>query len=460
MLKIANSKSKLDDNLFKEKLNAIEVLKTPKASEVLVYWLLGFLCIFVMTLFLPWQQNIRAEGKVTTLTPADRPQKIESTIAGKIQRWKVTEGQYVNKGDTILVLTEVKEKFFDPELLKRTAEQVEAKKQGIVGYESKIVALDNQINALQDAMQFSLEKAKNKLRQTQLKLISDSTDWEAEKLNFQIAKVQLERQQELYNKGLVALTALESRKLKFQESNAKVISLENKVLAARNEVLNARIELSSLQADYTDKISKAQSDRSSAVSNLAAGQGELSKMTNEYASLKIRNEQYYILAPQDGFIVKAMQAGIGEVIKEGDAVVSIMPDSPQIAVELYVKAMDVPLLSLGRHARIEFDGWPAIQFSGWPSIAVGTFGGEVAVIDQVDSKEGKYRILIKPDESEDVDWPDRLRQGSGARGWVMLDDVQLWFEIWRQLNGFPPTLQNQPDDLHFGDKGKDGKEKG
>jgi multidrug resistance efflux pump len=322
------------------------------------------------------------------------------------------------------------------------------------------VALDNQINALQDAMQFSLEKAKNKLRQTQLKLISDSTDWEAEKINFQIAKRQLDGQQVLYDKSLVSLTALESRKLKFQESNAKVISLENKVLAARNEVLNARIELSSLQAEYMDKISKAQSDRSSAVSALATGQGELSKMTNEYANLKIRNEQYYILAPQDGFVVKAIQAGLGEVIKEGDAVVSIMPDSPQIAVELYVKAMDVPLLSLGRHARIEFDGWPAIQFSGWPSIAVGTFGGEVAVIDQVDSKEGKYRILIKPDESEDVDWPDRLRQGSGARGWVMLDDVQVWFEIWRQLNGFPPTLQNQPDDLHFGDKGKDSKEKG
>jgi adhesin transport system membrane fusion protein len=456
MLKIANSKSKLDDNLFKEKLNAIEVLKTPRASEVLVYWLLGFLCIFMLTLFLPWQQNIRAEGKVTTLTPSDRPQKIESTIAGKIQRWKITEGQYVNKGDTILVLTEVKEKFFDPELLKRTAEQVEAKKQAIVGYESKIVALDNQINALQDAVQFSLEKARNKLRQTQLKLFSDSTDWEAEKINFQIAKRQLEGQQVLYDKSLVSLTALESRKLKFQESNAKVISLENKVLAARNEVLNARIELSSLQAEYADKISKAQSDRSSAISALAAGQGELSKMTNEYANMKIRSEQYYILAPQDGFIVKSMQAGIGEVIKEGDAVVSIMPDSPQIAVELYVKAMDVPLLSLGRHARIEFDGWPAIQFSGWPSIAVGTFGGEVAVIDQVDSKEGKYRILIKPDETDDA-WPERLRQGSGARGWVMLDDVQVWFEIWRQLNGFPPTLQNQPDDLHFGDKSKGGK---
>jgi hypothetical protein len=82
------------------------------------------------------------------------------------------------------------------------------------------------------------------------------------------------------------------------------------------------------------------------------------------------------------------------------------------------------------------------------------------VIDYVDSKEGKYRILVTPDESQE-EWPSRVRQGSGVRGWVMLDDVPVWFEVWRQLNGFPPSLQSQPDDLHFGykDKGGDKEEK-
>jgi multidrug resistance efflux pump len=451
MLKIASQKSNLDDHLFKEKLNALDVLRTPKASEVLIYWLLGFFLVFMVTLFLPWQQNIRAEGFVTTLRPEDRPQTIESAISGRIKEWKVTEGQYVNKGDTILLLAEVKEKFFDPDLLKRISEQLAAKQQGIGGYQSKIVALSTQVSALSEGMELSIEKARNKLKQSQLKLISDSTDWQAEKIQLQIAQNQLVRQEDLYKKGLVPLTALESRRLKVQESNAKVISLENKTLMARNEILNAKIELNSLRAEYTDKISKATSDKSSAISSLAEATGEFSKMTNEYANMRIRNEQYALLAPQDGFVVKAMRAGIGEIIKENEAVVSIMPNEPQVAVALYVKAMDISLLSVGRSARVEFDGWPALQFSGWPNIAVGTFGGEVAVIDYVESKEGKYRILIKPDEA-DESWPTRVRQGSGVRGWVMLDDVPIWYEIWRQLNGFPPSLQSQPDELHFGDK--------
>jgi hypothetical protein len=93
--------------------------------------------------------------------------------------------------------------------------------------------------------------------------------------------------------------------------------------------------------------------------------------------------------------------------------------------------------------RLEFDGWPAVQFSGWPTVAVGTFGGQVAVVDAVSSDNGKYRLLVRPDKA-DQPWPKQLRQGSGVYGWVMLDDVPIWYELWRQLNGFPPSLKEEP----------------
>ncbi|TAH21422.1 MAG: HlyD family efflux transporter periplasmic adaptor subunit [Cytophagales bacterium] len=452
MLGISANDSNIDDKIYKQKLSSSEVLLTPRAAKVLVFWLLGFFLLFLITLFLPWQQNIQATGDVTALRPQDRPQTVESAIAGRIIRWGVAEGQFVHKGDTILQLAEIKDKFFDPELLTRLEEQLQAKKSGLVAYNSKTVALNSQIAALTQGLQLSLAKARNKLQQNQYKLISDSTDFEAEKINYKVATDQLKRQEELYKKGLVPLTALETRRLKFQEVSAKITSSENKVLAARNEVLNAMIELNSLRAEYTDKISKSQSDLSSAFGSVAEGQGDLSKLTNEYANMKIRNEQYFIIAPQDGYIVKAMKTGIGETIKEGEAVVMIMPNNPRVAVALYVKAMDVPLLSIGRKVRLQFEGWPALQFSGWPSVSVGTFGGRVEVIDAVNSKDGKYRILVSPDP-EDEPWPMQIRQGSGALGWTMLDDVPIWFEIWRQLNGFPPSLKDKPDDLIYGDKG-------
>ncbi|TAF31256.1 MAG: HlyD family efflux transporter periplasmic adaptor subunit, partial [Cytophagales bacterium] len=396
MLGISSDDNNIDDKIYRQKLSSSEVLLTPKAAKVLVFWLLGIFLLFLIALFLPWQQNIQATGDVTALRPQDRPQTIESAIAGRIIMWGVAEGQFVHKGDTILQLAEVKDKFFDPELLVRMEEQVQAKKSGLVAYNSKTVALNNQIAALTQGLQLSLEKAKNKLQQNRYKLISDSTDFEAEKINYKVATDQLTRQEELYKKGLVPLTALETRRLKFQEMSAKIISAKNKVLATRNEVLNSMIELNSLRAEYGDKISKSQSDLSSAFSSVAEGQGDLSKLSNEYVNMKIRNEQYFIIAPQDGYIVRAMKTGIGETIKEGEAVVMIMPNNPRLAVALYVKAMDVPLLSIGRKVRLQFDGWPALQFSGWPSVSVGTFGGRVEVIDAVNSKEDKYRILVTP----------------------------------------------------------------
>ena len=181
---------------------------------------------------------------------------------------------------------------------------------------------------------------------------------------------------------------------------------------------------------------KAESELNSTMSYIYNSEADLSKMNNEYSNLKIRSTYYYITAPQDGYVVKALKQGIGETIKEGESIVSIMPLHPKLAVELYVKPMDVPLLQKGSKVRLQFDGWPALVFSGWPDVGFGTFGGRVAVIDNIDSK-GNYRILVVPDPSEDP-WPKPLRVGTGANGWAMLKDVPIYYEIWRQLNGFPP----------------------
>jgi len=450
------SSQKVEDKDLLQKIGAMEVLQAPKATRIIAYWLSGLLGTFIIVLFLPWQQNIRADGKVTTLRPEDRPQTVESAIAGRISAWKIREGQYVKKGDTILTLTEIKEKFFDPKLLSRVSEQVDAKKRGVEAKNQKADALRRQREALESAMQFSLQKARNKVKEAQFDLTSDSVKYLTEKQNFPIAIRQLEGRKKLFEQGLLPLVKFEETKMKYQDAQAKLTAAENKFLASQNKLLNARIELGSLVAEYTDKISKSVSDLNATLADFSESQADVAKLENEYTNIEIRNQQYNIVAPQDGFIVKTLKAGLGETIKEGEAVVTIMPEEIEIAVELYVKAMDVPMLSVGRHTRIQFDGWPAIQFSGWPAVAVGTFGGTVSVIDYVNSKEGKYRILVVPDKS-DIKWPRQLRQGSGVYAWVMLDDVPIWYEIWRQLNGFPPSLDSEPDELYFGDK--DSKEK-
>ncbi len=400
-----------------EKLYALRSLKSPNPAKLLAKILLGIILVFTIFLFVPWQQNIRGNGKVTAFNPANRPQTVETIIAGRIQKWHVQEGMAVKKGDTIITLTEVKEKFLDPALLARIKEQIAAKENGITAKESKANSLSNQIGALVQLMENKLSQGKAKL--------------DAEKVRFDNAENQFNRNKKLYEAGNIPLT-------KYQE-------IEYKFQGAQADYLNAKIELDRIRAEYLEKISKAESDRSATRSEIYESQAELSKLRNEFSNMEIRNDQYQILAPQDGTVVKAIKAGLGETIKEGEAVCTIMPQTESdMAVEMYIKAMDIPLIAKGRKARIEFDGWPALQFSGWPSVSVGTFGGKVEVIDFVNSKPGEFRILITPDPTEP--WPKQLRVGSGIKGWVMLNDVPVWYEMWRQLNGFPPSLYEEPLD--------------
>ncbi len=409
MLKV--SKEEINDRLPQDRLYSLRALQTPRAGKVLARWLFVLGAIFFVILFLPWQQNIRGRGVLTALNPAHRPQTIETAIAGRIQQWHISEGQSVKKGDTILSLSEIKEKYFDPQLLLRLEQQIAAKEGSVRSKKEKAESLRDQINALKVQQSVKYEQAQAKL--------------EAERVRFENAENQLQRNKNLFEAGNIPLTKLQNFEYNFQGSKA--------------DYNNARIELNNVNAEYLDKINKAESEFNNTIAELYDAQGELAKLRNELANMTIRNQQYKVIVPQNGIVVKALKAGIGETITEGEAVCTIMPETPDLAVAMYIKAMDVPLIATDRKVRIQFDGWPALQFSGWPSVSVGTFGGIVEVIDYVNSQPGEFRILVVPDPSDEP-WPYQLRIGSGTKGWVMLNDVPVWFEIWRQLNGFPASI--------------------
>lgn len=406
-------------------------------------FLLGSAIFILIVLFLPWTQNVRGKGFLTTLSPEHRPQTIQSPIPGRIEKWYVQEGDFVEKGDTILFISEIKNEYLDPKLVERTGQQIKAKSMSVTSYQGKVEALGKQAAALGEERELKLKQAKNKFLQSKLKVRSDSIDFEATKTNIGIAERQYERVSQLREEGLKAVTDVEEKRLKLQEAQAKLISQENKLLAAKNEVLNAAMEINRIRAEYTDKISKSQSDMLTARSNQFDSEAQVSKLENQYANYEMRNDLYYIRAPQSGYINKALRGGIGETFKEGDRLVGIMPAAFDMAVETFVQPIDLPLVHAGEDVRIQFDGWPAIVFSGWPNASYGTFGGKVIAVETFISDNGKYRVLLAPDP-EDRPWPKDLRVGSGASTIALLEDVPIWFEIWRQISGFPPNYY-QPE---------------
>lgn len=407
-----------------------------KEARQRVRILLGLMFAFFIMLFVPWTQNIRSKGYVTALRPDQRPQTIHSVIAGRIEKWYVAEGSFVNKGDTILQISEVKDEYFDSLLLPRTQLQVDAKNLSALSYKGKVSALDDQIDALAENSILRVQQAQNKLKMSELKVKSDSIRFEQAKINFQIGKQQLDRAEQLYKEGLRSLTDLETRRLRFQEVQAGMIASENSLLSSRNELLAARIELNAVDNDFKDKLAKAESEKFTAMSSQYDAEATASKLENTYSNYEARSKFRYILAPQDGYLAKAIQVGIGETIKEGDQILNIVPAEADLAVEMYVQPVDLPLVEKGNKVRFIFDGWPAIVFSGWPQLSNGTFGGIVVAIDQFAGPNNQYRVLVIEDPEEDS-WPELLRIGSGADGIALLNDVPVWYEVWRQLNGFP-----------------------
>jgi multidrug resistance efflux pump len=435
MLNITKNNS-IDENI--ERYKTVKDLSTRPHYRILNRIILIVSFIGLIILFLPWTQNISGSGAVTTLKPDQRPQTIHTAIAGRIEKWFVQEGDYVKKGDTVLFISEIKEDYLDPNLVDNVAMQMEAKKMAQKSYGGKVVSLDAQIKAIESEKNMKLQQAKNKIRQSKLKVKSDSMDLVAVRTQVKIATTQFNRSLQLNKEGLKPLTDVEEKRLKLQEVEAKIITQENKFLSSENELINARVEINRIEAEYAEKDSKARSDQFTAMSNEYDTKAQVSKLENQKNNYKIRNDMYYIKAPQSGYVNRALKSGIGETIKEGTEIVSIMPSKYDIAVETFVSPTDFPLIHKGEKVRVWFDGWPTIVFSGWPGMSYGTFGGKIVAVENFISKNGKFRILIAPDHEEHP-WPKQISMGSGAQTLALLNNVPVWFELWRTLNGFPPS---------------------
>lgn len=445
------SSNNISDKFSRSSFSTLTTVEQKVSKRVLIRLSIGTLIGFIILCFLPWTQNIRSIGSVTTLKPDQRPQTLHSIIAGRIEKWYVQEGDFVKKGDTIVKISEIKDAYFDDELLSRTQNQLKLKEQAVDSYGEKIKAQENQLKALSMQRSLLTEQQKIKLQQTELKVQNDSTAYVAARVSYLTAKEQFNRIDSLYKIGLKSLIDLEGRNLKMQQAKAYEVEAKNKWLNSKNDLIALQLELYNIQTKFENDQAKIQSERFTTMTDKYDAESMVNKLKNQYTNYEVRSGLYFITAPQDGYITKTFVNGLGETIKEGDQLMSIMPTNYDLAVAIYVDPIDLPLLDKGQHVRIQFDGWPAIVFSGWPNVSYGTYGGRVYAIDQFISENGKYRILVEPDPN-DHPWPKALRFGSGTKSMILLQDVPIWYELWRKINGFPPNYYKPVDGTSKDDK--------
>lgn len=387
-----------------------------------------------LMVFAPWQQTVTGAGYVVAYAPLERQQVLEATIEGRMVRWndELRENMRVAKGDFIAEIRDL-----DADYTDRLTGQLRNTETMLSSAQKVVEANERQLAAYR-RVQTEIEAAQNAYVQSAVQKVNAA---EQKLALVQAAIPQLQaaydRADTLYQKGNISLEKLQEAERKLQEFQAKV----NEELA---NVSAAKSDLMGKQSDRAAYIHKAEADVQYYEGALDKAKGEVAKAAKEKAEMEskvARQSTQVINAPFDGYVVHLISNFGTQLVKKGDPICTIVPDTKDRAVQIWLDGNDAPLVEPGRHVRLQFEGWPAVQFAGWPSVAVGTFGGTIVSLDMIDDGKGKFRCQVLPDP-ESQPWPEErfLRQGVRANGWVLLDQVPLWFEVWRQLNGFPPTV--------------------
>lgn len=428
--------------------------RTPRWLQVSGRALFALLLVVALALLLaPWQQSSHGVGQVVAFSPVDRPQEIHAPINGRVARWHVTEGTRVRDGDLLVEMEDI-----DPAYLQRLEENRRAIEDALEAARERASAYSRQEVAYVEARKLKMKAAELKVDMAGQKIAVVDQEIEAAQAQVVTTEQNLKRRKDLLAQGLVSDRDVELAEL----DRAKAQASLNAYRAKRTEALAERkaleADLLRVGSEELGKIASSHAEVRKAQSDEAKAREELIKID---VSLS-RQRSSTVRASRSGTVLWVNGNLGANVVKAGETLVILVPEEGEHAVELWVDGNDVPLVQVDRKVRLQFEGWPAVQFAGWPQVAVGTFGGTVAFVDAMSRKEGKFRVVVRPDPEEEP-WPagHYLRQGVRTHGWVLLDEVSLGFELWRQLNGFPasvskPGVEGEPSLAPSGDKAKGG----
>jgi multidrug efflux pump subunit AcrA (membrane-fusion protein) len=415
----------------------MDLVPPARAQRTLARLLVGALVVVGLVLaFTPWQQTSAGSGRVIAYVPEERQQNLEAPIEGRVLRWHVREGSTVEQGDPIVDLSDN-----DPEILTRLRAEREAIEARLESARARAAALESRIPLLAQSRSNAISAAESRAAMAVQRVVAAEQSVTLADAQLAAARLNIDRQKSLAAGGLTSRRQLELTELDLTRSQTELERARVALSAAKAERIALESDRLKVETDANAAIDDARASQAAAQAEVANASAELARIEVRLA----RQSAQSVVAPRSGSVFRIIANGhTGEIVKAGDVLAILVPDTTDRAVELWVSGNDLPLLRVGSEARVQFEGWPAVQFSGWPAIAVGTFRGRVSLVDAADDGAGKFRVLIVP--GPDTAWPDPiyLRQGVRTLGWIQLGTVRLGYELWRQFNGFPPSLPSEP----------------
>lgn len=439
----------IDDVATSTQLRSWELVQIPPYLRRYGWWSIRLLVLgFLMLMFVPWTQTINVTGQLSAYSPYERPQDIEAQIQARLKKWHVFEGVRVKQGELILELEDIDPNFMAPELLSLLDQQKVALEMQRTAALDRAVQLEKRIGEMENLVKAAVPSAEARVRESENRVRAAEQRIIAAKVAYDTAQLNVDRHRQLATQGLVSQRELELTIQSAIGTKAELKAAEAQLKEAQQNMKGLSFGKDQISADVIQQLLHAEAMRAEALALAATAADQLASISLRLSNATQRRIYSRIVAPIEGTVVKMAQVGAGETVKPGEKLVRISPTSADKAAELVAEGLDAPLLNPGRKVRLLFYGIPAIPLPAWPELMTGTFGGVIKVVDQVDDGKGNFRFWVVPDP-DDRPWPEQshIRQGTKVMGWVILNRVPLWYELWRRFNLFPPDYQEGPPSL-------------
>jgi biotin carboxyl carrier protein len=387
---------------------------------------------------IPWTQTVTVTGQISAYSPYDRPQHIESRIAGRVKRWHILEGLRVKAGELLLELEDIDPLYMAPDLVARWEQQRTALKGARTAALDRAEQLNQRIAHMIRVLETAVPSAGARVQEGEKRVLGGEQRLLAARIAAETAQLNVDRQKELAVRGLVSQRDLEVSIQAAIASQSELAGAQAALDQAQQGANALMFNQAHIEADAGQRLQQAYAERAAALAQAARASDELAAAGLNLSNAQERRAASRVYAPVDGTVVRMARLGPGETVKVGDVLINMSPASKDPALQVMADSIDAPLLRPGRQVHLLFYGTPAVPLEAWPEEMAGTFEGVIQVVDQVPDDRGKFRLWVAPDP-EDRQWPEQqhVRQGTPVMGWVIAERVPLILELLRRIEWLP-----------------------
>lgn len=369
--------------------------RKPLSSRQILLLILGFFLLLLLWAGLaPIDRVVRVEGNII---PAGRMQEIQHLEGGLIASINVTEGQAVKRGDTLMTI--------DGTIANADMGDITTKLNAALMRKARLEAETNQ----QDHITFPPELAESLMAKAEQSLFEARRTKIQEEIAVHHTTITqrqndiAQAEQQWANLSEELITAQKRVKLELAMA-AKGAASQMEVLEAQSRAQRLKTEISSISsaipklkaaiAEEEARIQAGEAEfKSSAHTDLVATIEDLTRFQQLSKSASDRLQRTDIKAPSDGIINHIRVNTVGGVVRGGETLIELTPDTRQVLIEAKALPRDRGYLREGLPAQV--------RISAYDSSELGALRGEVTEVSADSIQTGKdmpyyvVKILIK-----------------------------------------------------------------